>query len=280
MFRTRRSACQSSSRLGLRSSGVYRIPSRHTNTMGMTCGRAYWSAVARCATRAVVRSSRACAERSGTQAGEDLARIEAHRALLVLAREVEDQVREAPFHVAADLRDMLVGIGGDDEARVRLVRRGLGAALHLTRILDPGLVLGRQRERGPLTRVRHGAVALGVEGDLHLDRPLDLPGVASGLTRAGLDRGQQRFAVQLVALAAGADEAIGFPAGERRRLRTGCGDIERNTIPRLVEDLRPARLEVLAFKGHVVVGPQLLHELHSLAEPTEAPRGDGPDRCA
>src|SRR5206468_2572937 len=116
--------------------------------VGTTCGRAYWSAVARCATRAVARSSRAPAESSGTQAGEDLARIAAHRPLLILTREVEDQVREAPFHVAADLRDMLLGIGGDDEAHVRLVRRGLGAALHLARILDPGLVLGRQRERG------------------------------------------------------------------------------------------------------------------------------------
>src|SRR6266446_4303951 len=103
--------------------------------MGTTCGRAYWSDVARCATRAVVRRSRAAAERSGTQAGEDLARIEAHRALLILAREMEDQVREAPLHVAADLRDMLVGIGGDDEARVRLVHRGLRAALHLAWIL-------------------------------------------------------------------------------------------------------------------------------------------------
>src|SRR5438094_9629210 len=109
--------------------------------MGMTCGRAYWSAVARCATRAVVRSSRACAERSGTQAGEDLARIEAHRALLVLAREVEDQVREAPFHVAADLRDMPVRTGGDDEARVHPVRRRLGAAHHPPRTPAPSLVL-------------------------------------------------------------------------------------------------------------------------------------------
>src|SRR5881296_2007482 len=149
--------------------------------MGTTCGRAYWSAVARCATRAVVRSSRAAAERSGTQAREDLARIEAHRPLLILTRQVEDQVREAPLHVAADLRDMLVGIGGDDEARVGLICGGLGASLHLAWILDAGLVLGRQGERGPLARVRHSAVTVAVEVDLHLDGPLDQRGVASGL---------------------------------------------------------------------------------------------------
>src|SRR5882762_7137810 len=115
MFRTRRSACQSSSRFGLRSSGVYSTGSRHTKTIGTTCGRAYWSAVARCATRPVVSSSRAAAERLGTQAGKDLARVQAHRPLLILAGEVEDEVGETPLHVAADLLNVLVGIGRDDE---------------------------------------------------------------------------------------------------------------------------------------------------------------------
>src|SRR6266516_198853 len=232
--------------------------------MGTTCGRAYWSAVARCATRAVARSSRACAERSGTQAGEDLARIEAHRPLLILTREVEDQVREAPLDVAADLRDMLVGVAGDDEARVGLVRGGLGAALHLAWILDTGSVFGRQGERGPLARVRHRAVTVGVEGHLHLDRPLDRRGVASGLASAGLDRRKERFAVQLVALSAGADEAVGFLAGVGRCLRTGGRDVERNATSGLVEDLRPARLEELPVERHVVVGPELLHQIYRL----------------
>src|SRR5207247_6969960 len=125
------------------------------------------------------------AERSATQAGEDLARIEAHRPLLILTRKMEDQVREAPLHVAADLRDVLVGVAGDDEARVGFVRGGLGAALHLAWILDTGLVLGRQGKRGPLACVRHGAVTVAVERDLHLDGPLDRRPIASGLARAG-----------------------------------------------------------------------------------------------
>src|SRR5258706_13497002 len=101
MFRTRRNACQSSSRFGLRSSGVYRISSRHTNTIGTAWGRAYWSEVARCATRAVARRSRAAFESSGTEAGKDLARGEAHRPLPGPAGGMEGQVREAPFAVAA-----------------------------------------------------------------------------------------------------------------------------------------------------------------------------------
>src|SRR6185503_15471562 len=99
--------------------------------------------VARCATRAVARSMSAAAERLGTKAGKDLARVQAHRPLLILAGEVEDQVREAPFHIAADLLDVLLGVGRDDAARVRFVRCGLSPTLHLAGILDTRLVLGR-----------------------------------------------------------------------------------------------------------------------------------------
>src|SRR5258705_12869779 len=111
--------------------------------MGTACGLAYWSEVARCATWACARRSRAAAERLGTETGEDLPRVQAHRPLLVLAGEVEHQVRETPLHVAADLLDVLVGVVRDDEAGVRLVGCGLSKALHLAGILDARLVLGR-----------------------------------------------------------------------------------------------------------------------------------------
>src|SRR6185503_7088311 len=115
-----------------------------------------------------------------------------------------------------------------------------------------------------------------VERDLHLDGALDLCRVTSGFARARLDGRQQRLAVELVALAAGADEAVRFLARVGRGLWTGCGDVEGHTILGLVEDLRRARLEVLPLERDVVVRPEELHELDRLSQAAEPLRGLGP----
>ena len=73
-------------------------------------------------------------------------------ALLVVAREVEDQLGEAEVDVRLDLVRDLLRVGGDDEAGVRAVERVVGQALHLHRVLDALLLLGRERQRRPPVR--------------------------------------------------------------------------------------------------------------------------------
>ena len=53
-------------------------------------------------------------------------------AVLLVAREVEDQFRETAGDVDADLLDDLVGVVGDDEAGVRAVGSGLAGSSRLT----------------------------------------------------------------------------------------------------------------------------------------------------
>ena len=68
---------------------------------------------------------------------------------------------------------MLIGIGRDEPALVR-VRLGLaGRDLHLTRVVDARLLLGGQRERRPDLGVLHRPLEVGVEADLHLDHPVE-----------------------------------------------------------------------------------------------------------
>src|SRR5439155_7248889 len=90
-------------------------------------------------------------------------------AALVLARRMEDQVIEAEADVPADLLDYLRRVVRDDEARVGTVGRGVGKALHLDRILDAALLLGRQRERGPPAAGVQRELRVVVVGDLDLD---------------------------------------------------------------------------------------------------------------
>src|SRR5438067_13654139 len=99
------------------------------------------SRVARRAPGSEARATARSASRSSPEPWQDLLRVEAHGALLILPGEVEDEVIEAPVEVRLDLRDVLVGVGRHDEPGVRRVRRGLRASFHLARILDAGFVL-------------------------------------------------------------------------------------------------------------------------------------------
>ena len=70
---------------------------------------------------------------------------------------------------------------------------------------------------------------IGVVGDLDLDHPVDVVGVAVRRLRALLHRGNQLVLVELLALARGADESVARAAGvlgdrraRPRRCRSGC----------------------------------------------------------
>ena len=81
-------------------------------------------------------------------------------------------------HVLLDLRDGLVGIGGDDPALGDLLdRQRVGGLLHLDRVVDGVLLLGGQRQRRPEPGVLQRQLGVGVVGDLDLDHPVDVVGV-------------------------------------------------------------------------------------------------------
>src|SRR5215211_6039200 len=75
------------------------------------------------------------------QKRQHVAREQLQVVRLIVAREVEDELVEAEVEVCADLFGDLARIVGDDEAGARAVAVLVGQALHLHRILDPGLLL-------------------------------------------------------------------------------------------------------------------------------------------
>src|SRR6266566_6946217 len=115
-----------------------------TRTRSGRCAAARTGPRSRVARRAPVAGARATARsasRSSPEPRQDLLRVKPDRSLLILSGEVEDEVIEAPVEVRLDLRDVFVGVARHDEPRVRLVRGGLRAPLHLARILDADFVL-------------------------------------------------------------------------------------------------------------------------------------------
>src|SRR5262249_13659775 len=127
------------------------------------------------------------------QAREHVARELRERALLVVAEEVEHELLEPELDVGRDLLNDLVKVIGDDEAREGAVLGGAGEPLHLDRVLDAGLLLARERERGPpLTRLP-GVLGIVVVGDLDLDHLRDLGVVLARLLGALLDLAEELF---------------------------------------------------------------------------------------
>ena len=140
-------------------------------------------------------------------------------AALVVPGGVEGEVVEAEPDVPADLLDHLVGVVRDDEACVRAVGGGVGEALHLDRVLDAALLLGRQRERGPPAARVEGELGVVVVGDLDLDELRKRRGVAAGLLGA-LGEIREQLLVELLLLAARRDEAVTDAAGQLRGQRS------------------------------------------------------------
>src|SRR3990170_3982259 len=216
--------------------------------MGTTCGRAYWSDVARCATRPFARRSCSTSRlRRGipTQPRQDLP-DEVDGALLFLGRQVEHA--------------RLVRVGRRDEARVGVRDAFLRALLHLARVLDAALRLLGQRQRGPGPAVPERLLLRRVERELDLDHALEPRRIASGRARAALEAGQEVLGVELALLPARDDEAVAELAGHLRSLRPSRRDEDGHGRGRLVEDLGGLGPEVVALVRDVVVGPQLADE--------------------
>src|SRR5205823_3796718 len=112
--------------------------------------------------------------------------------------------------------------------------------------------------------------AIVVVAHLHLDHPLELGRILSGLLRALLERRDEGVAVELCAFAARDDDSVALAPGEGRGLRAPRGNEEGDRLGWFVEELRLLRSEVLPLEGHVIVRPELLDELHRLAHAAEA----------
>ena len=82
----------------------------------------------------------------------------------------------------------LLRVVGDDEARVGAVGRGVGEPLHLHRVLDSHLLVGREREGRPPAAGVARVVGVVVVRDLDLDHAHDRVRVAAGCLRALGDR--------------------------------------------------------------------------------------------
>ena len=111
-------------------------------------------------------------------------------------------------------------------------------------------------EAGVLERL----LGVGVPRDLDLDHPVDVVVVAPGLVEALVDRGHELVAVELLALAGGADEAVAVPAGVPRDHRTPGGDVHRHRRVGAVVDRGVLGAVVLALEGDAVLGPQPAHQ--------------------
>src|SRR6266851_3500754 len=70
---------------------------------------------------------------------------------LVGAGSVEDEMGEAELDIRADLRKLLLRVGGNDPAACRpLERQRIGEPLHLYRVLDAHLFFRGQGEGRPM----------------------------------------------------------------------------------------------------------------------------------
>ena len=142
--------------------------------------------------------------------------------------------------VLPDLLDGLVGIGRDDPALGDLLDgQRVGGLLHLDGVVDAVLLLGGQRQRRPEPGVLQRQLRIGIVGDLDLDHPVDVVGVAACRLGALFHRGDQLVLVELLALARGADEPVARaarrtwpPAVRPRRCRSGCRPRERRRSTR------------------------------------------------
>ena len=77
-----------------------------------------------------------------------------------------------------------------------------------------------------------GLLAVGVPRQLDLDHPVEVVAGAAGLGQALVDGRQQLVAVELLALARGADEPVTGPAGVPRHERAAGGDVDGDRLVR------------------------------------------------
>ena len=122
-------------------------------------------------------------------------------------------------------------------------------------------------DSGAQNRVFSSAfVGIGIVGDLDLDHPVDVVGVAVGRLGALLDGRDELVLVQLLALAGRADETVARAAGVLGHLRPARGDVDRDTAVGNVVDRCALGLVVLALEVDPVPEPQFAHQLDRLAQ--------------
>ena len=178
---------------------------------------------------------------------------------------------EPRVEVGLDLGHGLVRVRRDDPPLGDLLDRQLvGQPLHLRRAESTlCFCSARQRQRRPEPAVLQRPLVVAVVGHLDLDRPVDRGRVAPRRLRALLDRRQQLVGVELHALARGADEPVTRPARVLRHHRAARGDVDRHRLLGLVVHGGVDGLVELAVERHAVLGPQLPHQPHRLAQPGE-----------
>ena len=205
-------------------------------------------------------------------ARQDLLGVELEEARLVGAGGVEDEVGEAEIDIGPDLRQLLLGVGRDDPAaRGPLDRQGVGEPLHLARVLDAIFSSG---VRASAAQWRVSSIArfeVGVERDLDLDHPLEIAARPPRPLEALLDLRKQCLAIELIALAAGADEAVadlGRPsaaaAGPEAAIQIGTGLLRAVVYRSLLGSV------ILALEGDALLGPQPPDQGDRLAQPAPA----------
>src|ERR1700730_14812029 len=86
-----------------------------------------------------------------SQQRQDTLGIQLQETGLIRAGAVEDEVAEAELDIRADLRKLLLRVGGNDPAARRpLGGRRVGEPLHLYRVLDAHLFFRGQGEGRPM----------------------------------------------------------------------------------------------------------------------------------
>src|SRR6266699_2233588 len=171
------------------------------------------------------------------------------------------------------ISSMRVGdvIRADRSARAGCLarRKFSGKPFHLQRVLDRGLLFGRERQRRPVAGVLGRARGVGVERHLHFDHAVDAIAAARGL-QSGSDVGQQRVAIELRCLAAGADEALGGPPGIFRHHGAGRRDIDGHRGFRTIVDRRVPGAIIFAFERDALFPPKPPDQSQGFAEAGKA----------
>src|ERR671937_3024556 len=193
--------------------------------------------------------------------------VEVEEAALVRAGRVEDEVGEAEVGIEPDLLHVLLWVRRDNPAARRALRgQRVRQALHLQRVFYAGLFLSAERQGAPVAGVLQGALPIGIEGDLHLDELVERRRVAAGLAGTLLERRQELLAVERLALAAGADEAVRHPAGIAGHLRAASRHVERDAARGRVVHRGVTGLVERAVEADTLCAPQAAHELNGLAQ--------------
>src|SRR5581483_4720145 len=182
-----------------------------------------------------------------------------------------EDVLSVEVQVELDLRHVLIWIVGDQPAARRALDGQCGGApLELNRVIDPRLLLGLERQRCPLARLRHRSLPVEIERNLDLDQLLERAGIAPGLAGPLVEGRQELVPVEPLTLAAGADQAVGGAPGIASHLRAAGGNVDGRRLSRPIVDRGIARPIVRALERDALLAPEPVDELQRLAQAAEA----------